>query len=59
MKKSKKKAPAKKKVEPKKVIVDKKKPTKVEAVKTFYEVPYVPRKIDRVPPPKNKKWENY
>ncbi len=52
MNKSKKKAPAKKKLEPKKVIAERKKPTKVQAVKTHYEVPYVPRKIDRVPPPK-------
>jgi len=52
MNKSKKKVVAKKKAITKKIIVEKKEPTKVAAVKTFYKVPYVPRKIDRVPPPK-------
>lgn len=57
MKKSKKKVAPKKKAAPKKVEVEVKKeskPTEVKAVPSFIEIPYVPRKIDRVPPPKTK-----
>tara|TARA_R100000329_G_scaffold140215_1_gene122392 strand:- start:1840 stop:2013 length:174 start_codon:yes stop_codon:yes gene_type:complete len=57
MKKSKKKVAPKKKAAPKKVEVELKKeskPTEVKAVPSFIEIPYVPRKIDRVPPPKTK-----
>ena len=54
MVKSKKKVAPKKKVAAKKVVTKKVevKPTEVKAAPTFIEIPYVPRKIDRVPPPK-------
>tara|TARA_R100000353_G_scaffold175787_2_gene147117 strand:- start:345 stop:533 length:189 start_codon:yes stop_codon:yes gene_type:complete len=53
MAKSKKKVAPKKKVAAKKVVTKKveAKPTEVKATPTFIEIPYVPRKIDRVPPP--------
>ena len=53
MTKSKKKVAPKKKVAAKKVVTKKveAKPTEVKATPTFIEIPYVPRKIDRVPPP--------
>ncbi len=50
MAKSKKKAVSKKeepKKETKKVVV--KKPQELKAMPTFIEIPYVPRKIDRLP----------
>ena len=55
MAKSKKKVVSKKKTQPKKVAteVKAKKPTEVKAGGVCH-VPYVPRKIDRVPPPKTK-----
>ena len=54
MAKAKKKAAPKKEVAKKKVIKTKEegKPAEVKAAPTFIEIPYVPRRIDRVPPPK-------
>ena len=55
------KAKAKKKAAPKKSVAKKEvktkvegKPAEVKAVSTHVEVPYVPRKIDRLPPDLNK-----
>ena len=52
MAKAKKKAAPKKEVAKKKVVKTKVegKPAEVKAVSTHVEVPYVPRKIDRLPP---------
>tara|TARA_R100001443_G_scaffold103638_1_gene112058 strand:+ start:365 stop:535 length:171 start_codon:yes stop_codon:yes gene_type:complete len=54
MAKSKKKAAPKKKGAVKKVVTKKVevKPTEVKAAPTHIEKPYIPRRIDRVPPPK-------
>ena len=56
MAKAKKKAAPKKEVAKKKVIKTKEegKPAEVKAVSTHVEVPYVPRKIDRLPADLNK-----
>lgn len=59
MAKSKKKVAPKKKVATPKVSTIKVKkennPTEVKAMPSFIEVPYVPRRIDRLPPNLNKK----
>ena len=54
--KAKKKDKKKKKIKKKKVtkIKEEGKPAEVKAVSTHVEVPYVPRKIDRLPPDLNK-----
>ena len=56
MAKAKKKAAPKKEVAKKKVIKTKEegKPAEVKAVSTHVEVPYVPRKIERLPADLNK-----
>ena len=56
MAKSKKKVAPKKKVAAKKVVTKKVevKPTEVKAVSTHCDVPYIPRRIDRLPPDLNK-----
>ena len=56
MAKTKKKAAPKKEVAKKKVVKTKVegKPAEVKAVSTHCDVPYIPRRIDRLPPDLNK-----
>ena len=56
MAKAKKKAAPKKEVAKKKVVKTKVegKPAEVKAVSTHCDVPYIPRRIDRLPPDLNK-----
>ena len=59
MAKTKKKVAPKKKATTKETVVNNSKTTvEVTVGNTIQYVPHKPRKIDRVPPPKEKIWEN-
>tara|TARA_R110002049_G_scaffold93192_2_gene230475 strand:+ start:1022 stop:1201 length:180 start_codon:yes stop_codon:yes gene_type:complete len=58
MAKTKKKDAPKKKATPKVKEVKESKTIEIVATNTIQYVPHKPRKIDRVPPPKEKIWEN-